>query len=47
MSEKTWQYAKRQKTWFKRDRDITWLPPNISIFQSHVSNFLNKNRPEV
>ena len=27
MSEKTWQYAKRQMTWFKRDKNIVWITP--------------------
>jgi tRNA dimethylallyltransferase len=26
MAEKTWQYAKRQKTWFKKDKNIRWIP---------------------
>ena len=27
LANKIWQYARRQKTWFKRDNRITWLPP--------------------
>jgi tRNA dimethylallyltransferase len=27
MSEKTWQYAKRQMQWFKRDKKINWFNP--------------------
>ena len=27
----TRQYAKRQLTWFKKDKDITWLPPGVKI----------------
>jgi tRNA A37 N6-isopentenylltransferase MiaA len=23
----TWQYAKRQRTWFKRNKEIHWLNP--------------------
>lgn len=42
LGEKIWQYAKRQKTWFKRDRKIIWLPPNIKRIQDQVSTFLNK-----
>ena len=30
MSEKTYQYAKRQRLWFKKDKNIIWLPPKIS-----------------
>ncbi|MEX0917351.1 MAG: tRNA (adenosine(37)-N6)-dimethylallyltransferase MiaA, partial [Candidatus Paceibacterota bacterium] len=25
LATKTWQYAKRQKTWFKRDKEILWI----------------------
>ena len=27
LNKKTWQYAKRQKTWFKRDRNTIWINP--------------------
>jgi tRNA dimethylallyltransferase len=27
LSSKIWQYAKRQKTWFKRDKNIIWINP--------------------
>jgi len=27
LNTKIWQYAKRQKTWFKRDHNIIWLDP--------------------
>jgi len=30
MQKETWQYAKRQMTWFKKDKNIVWLPPKIS-----------------
>ncbi len=40
MAEKTWQYAKRQMTWFKRDKNIIWLPPKISLIQKEVKRFL-------
>lgn len=40
MVEKTWQYAKRQMTWFKRDKKIVWLPPKIKIIQKEVREFL-------
>jgi len=30
MQTETWQYAKRQITWFKRDKNIIWIPPKIS-----------------
>jgi len=40
MSEKTWQYAKRQITWFKRDENIIWLPPKINLIEKEVKKFL-------
>lgn len=40
MAEKTWQYAKRQMTWFKRDKSIVWLPPKISLVESYSRKFL-------
>ncbi len=27
LNKETWQYAKRQKTWFKRDRNTIWINP--------------------
>lgn len=27
LNTKTWHYAKRQKTWFKRDQNIIWVDP--------------------
>ncbi|MCW9054677.1 MAG: tRNA (adenosine(37)-N6)-dimethylallyltransferase MiaA [Candidatus Pacebacteria bacterium] len=27
LEQKIWQYAKRQRTWFKRDKDIKWFSP--------------------
>ena len=40
MSEKTWQYAKRQMVWFKKDKKIIWLPPKIKEIEKIVKNFL-------
>ncbi|KKU50315.1 MAG: tRNA dimethylallyltransferase [Parcubacteria group bacterium GW2011_GWA1_47_10] len=49
MGEKTWQYAKRQMTWFKRDKNIRWftpskvkgaLPSQISKIEKEVRKFL-------
>ena len=38
--EKNWQYAKRQMTWLKRDKEIRWFAKdNPEIFES-VKNFL-------
>lgn len=48
MAEKTWQYAKRQKTWFKKDKNIVWftlnevegIEPKISLIEKEVRKFL-------
>jgi len=35
----TWHYAKRQLTWFKKDKDIKWFyPTEIEAIQSHINN---------
>jgi len=39
MSEKTWQYAKRQITWFKGDKNIVWIEPKISLVEKEVKKF--------
>ena len=37
-----WQYAKRQKTWFKRDKRIKWFSLNeMSKIEKGVGKFLN------
>lgn len=37
-----WRYAKRQKTWFKRDKNIKWFSVNeIKKIESVVEKFLN------
>jgi len=40
MQNETWQYAKRQITWFKRDQNTIWLSPKISQFEKEVREFL-------
>ncbi|MEK9185764.1 MAG: tRNA dimethylallyltransferase, partial [Patescibacteria group bacterium] len=40
LEEKTWQYAKRQLTWFKRDKSIKWFGPNIKKITKEVETFL-------
>lgn len=39
--QKNWQYAKRQMTWLKRDKEVEWVKPENSeaIFR-HVQTFL-------
>jgi len=44
LNTETWHYAKRQKTWFKRDKDIIWINPlkkseKLKVIKK-VKNFL-------
>jgi tRNA dimethylallyltransferase len=42
MQNETWQYAKRQITWFKRDQNTLWFKPEqFSEIEKKVRNFLN------
>lgn len=42
MKTKLWQYAKRQKTWFKRDKEIEWFAlDEIKKIEGRVKKFLN------
>lgn len=37
----SWRYAKRQMTWFKRDKDIKWFPPTeTKKIEKEIKNFL-------
>ncbi len=36
IKQNTRNYAKRQMTWFMRDRSITWLAPDMQIVLDHV-----------
>lgn len=39
-----WRYAKRQMTWFRRDKRIFWLNPiDTSKIHAHIQNFLNNS----
>ena len=40
MAEKTWQYARRQMTWFKKDQKIVWLEPKINLIEKQIKKFL-------
>lgn len=31
MFEQNWQYAKRQMTWFKKDKEIKWIAPRLDL----------------
>ena len=44
LATKIWQYARRQKTWFKRDKDIRWFAPDDwSGIEKAVRDFLSDN----
>ncbi|MFH0804219.1 MAG: tRNA (adenosine(37)-N6)-dimethylallyltransferase MiaA [Candidatus Zambryskibacteria bacterium] len=40
MQIETYQYAKRQMTWFKKDKSIIWLPPRIGLVEKEARKFL-------
>lgn len=41
LNTEIWHYAKRQKTWFKRDKDTVWVDPRKSnITNKAINNFL-------
>jgi len=40
MQTETWQYAKRQIAWFKRDKDTIWIEPKIGLVEKEVKKFL-------
>lgn len=44
LATKTWQYAKRQMTWFKRNSEIYWFDPvnDQQKILKRVQDFLNK-----
>lgn len=41
LKTRIWQYARRQKTWWRKDKDIHWFSPmNVSSIIDSVDNFL-------
>jgi tRNA dimethylallyltransferase len=43
MKRDTWQYAKRQMTWFKKDDEILWFDPeDLPGIRSRVTSFLQE-----
>ncbi|MFZ2593356.1 MAG: tRNA (adenosine(37)-N6)-dimethylallyltransferase MiaA [Minisyncoccia bacterium] len=45
MNIKTWQYAKRQMTYWKRNNDIIWFDPkNTTAIQKTLQTFLKRGR---
>jgi tRNA dimethylallyltransferase len=44
MKRETWQYAKRQMTWFKKDGEILWFDPeDLAGMRGRVASFLYEN----
>ena len=39
----TWQYAKRQRTWFKRNKNIIWLDPTKKATLSKATSLAKKH----
>jgi tRNA dimethylallyltransferase len=37
-----WQYARRQKTWFKRNKDIVWVDNRVEKIEDLITSFLSK-----
>jgi len=42
LNSKIWQYARRQKTWFKRNKKIQWYQINHKINQKVINDLKNK-----
>ena len=42
LNSKIWQYARRQKTWFKRNNDIQWYQVGPKTTQKIISNLKTK-----
>lgn len=41
LNSATWKYAKRQKTWFKRDKKIKWFKPSeLNKIEREIKSFL-------
>ncbi len=38
INTETWHYAKRQKTWFKRDKSIIWINPLEKLDRQKIEN---------
>lgn len=41
LQNKIWQYARRQMTWFRKDRTIVWTSRQVAL--AHVRIFISKN----
>lgn len=40
LQKEIWHYAKRQMTYFKKDKTIVWLEPKFNLLQKEVKKFL-------
>jgi tRNA dimethylallyltransferase len=40
LQTESWHYAKRQKTWFKRDKEIIWIDPRKAKILKKIESFL-------
>ncbi len=46
MNRETWQYSKRQLTWFSADKAINWFAPDqFEAIRKTVETFLERKRP--
>jgi tRNA dimethylallyltransferase len=44
--KRTWDYAKRQLTWFRRDREVIWVSPgNAKEIEERVALWLTSQKP--
>ena len=42
LENEIWQYVKRQRTWFKRDKKIKWFEPrNLNNIEKEINSFLD------
>jgi tRNA dimethylallyltransferase len=42
LENEIWQYVKRQRTWFKRDKKIKWFEPNeLRKIEKEINSFLD------
>ena len=41
LNKAIWHYAKRQKTWFKKDKRINWFNPDKSEEKQRINRLIN------
>ncbi len=42
LENEIWQYVKRQRTWFKRDKKIKWFEPrDLNKIEKEINSFLD------